>query len=114
MSHRTVITADSLGWQDSRPISPAIRAGDLLFVSSQSSVDENGRLIHAGDISAQSETVFRRIADILEAAGGKMSDVLDLVAFFPDIRDAEHVLGTARSFFEGDYPTWTLMGTQGL
>lgn len=94
--------------------SPAIRAGDILFISAQHSVEEGGKVLHPGDAARQARVALDRIRHIVKAAGGTMDDVMDVVAFFVDIRDAEAVLEVAREFFKQDYPAWTFMGTQGL
>jgi len=43
-----------------------------------------------------------------------MDDIVDVLAFFIDIRDAEDILEVASGFWKKDFPTWTHMGTQGL
>ena len=91
--------------------SPAIQAGDLLFISGHPSAQG---LSSEGDVREQARAAFREIEGIIAAAGGKMSDVVDLLAAFVDIRDVGDVLDVAREFFSADYPAWTAMGTQGL
>ena len=91
--------------------SPAIRAGDLLFISGHPSAHG---LSSGGDVREQARTAFREIEEVVAAAGGKMSDVVELLAAFVDIRDVDDVLDVAREFFAADYPAWTAMGTQGL
>jgi 2-iminobutanoate/2-iminopropanoate deaminase len=92
-------------------VSPAIRAGDLLFISGHPSAHG---LSSGGDVREQARTAFREIEEVVAAAGGKMSDVVELLAAFVDIRDVDDVLDVAREFFTADYPAWTAMGTQGL
>ncbi len=94
--------------------SAAIRAGDVLFVGAQHSIEQGGKVLHPGDAAGQARVALDRIRHIVQAAGGTMDDVVDVVAFFLDIRDAEAVLEVAREFFKRDYPAWTFMGTQGL
>src|ERR1700722_2413958 len=101
---RLVVTPEK--WKNTGDSSPAVRAGDLLFIAGQYSVE--------GDVSDQARTALERIRDIVTAAGGTMDDIVDVIAFFCDIRDAEDVLEVARKFFSKDYPAWTFMGTQGL
>jgi len=94
--------------------SPAVRAGDLLFIGAQSSTDEGGALLHAGDVKGQAKVALERVKEIVISAGGTMDDIVDVLAFFVDIRDAEDVLDVARDFWKKDFPAWTFMGTQGL
>lgn len=93
---------------------PAIRAGDLLLIASQHGISAGDAAEAPGDISGQAKKALERIRQIVTAAGGTMDDIVDVVAFFVDIRDAEDVLHVARDFFRKDYPAWTFMGTQGL
>jgi enamine deaminase RidA (YjgF/YER057c/UK114 family) len=101
---RVVVTPEK--WNGSGGGSPAVRAGDLLFVAGQYSVE--------GTAAEQARAAFEKIRQIVTAAGGTMDDIVDVVAFFCDIRDASDVLEVARTFFTKDYPAWTFMGTQGL
>jgi enamine deaminase RidA (YjgF/YER057c/UK114 family) len=94
--------------------SPAIRAGDLLFISAQDACQANGEVLHPGDAIGQSRVAFQRIGEILEAAGGTFNDVVDVLAVFLDVRDAENTLEVAREFLRKDFPAWTFMGTQGF
>ncbi len=108
---KSVSYAGSAG---TRPFSTAIRAGDLLFVSGQDDTDEQGRIVHAGDVKAQARAVFDKIQATVKSAGGRMEDVVDLLGAFVDIRDVDDVLEVAREYFHSGYPAWTAMGTQGL
>src|SRR5207249_10882986 len=94
--------------------SPAIRAGDLLFIGAQHSIDDDNQPLHAGDVRGQARVSLERIREIVRAAGGTLDDIVDVVAFFLDIRDAGDVLGVAGDLFKKDFPAWTFMGTQGL
>ena len=50
--------------------SPAVRAGNMLFMSGQAALDpETERAVHAGDIAAQTDYTYRNIIAVLEAAG---------------------------------------------
>ena len=110
---RVVVTPEK--WQRAKDDgSPAVRAGDLLFIASQHAVDPNSKTPPATNAGAQAKVALERIRQIVTAAGGTMDDIVDVVAFFLDIRDAEDVLEVSREFFTKDYPAWTFMGTQGL
>ena len=55
---RTIVGTRSTG----SPLSPAVRYGDLLFVSGQTAADAVGR-------EAQAHAVLKKIRDLLKAAG---------------------------------------------
>ena len=111
---RAVVEPGVAGAPDEPAVSTAVRAGDLLFVSAQSSVQPDGTVAHPGDARGQAQVALERIGAILEAAGGSLHDVVDVVASFLDMRDADDVLEAARGSFSDDFPAWTIMGTQGF
>ena len=67
--------------------SPAIRAGNLLFVSGQIPIDPaTGQLVE-GDISAQAEQVMRNITALLRAAGIGFDHVVRTTVYLADMND---------------------------
>jgi 2-iminobutanoate/2-iminopropanoate deaminase len=67
------------------PYSPAIRAGNLLFLSGQVGFDPaTGNLID-GDISAQTDQVMRNIGTLLKAAGADFAHVVRTTVFLADM-----------------------------
>ena len=58
------------------PYSPAVRAGDFIFVSGQVPVDPaTGQLINS-DIATETRQVLNNIKSILEGCGASMADVV--------------------------------------
>ena len=67
--------------------SPAIRAGNLLFVSGQIPVDPaTGDLIQ-GDITAQTDRVMRNVQALLRAAGVGFDHVVRTTVFLADMNE---------------------------
>ena len=68
---------------DNKPegFSPATRAGNLVFVSGQVSVDASGNLVGEGDCETQAEQTLDNVEAALKAAGVTMSDVTKITAF---------------------------------
>ena len=50
---RTHLAPASEAWMSGWPASAAVRAGDLLFLSGQASLTDDGRVIDAGDPQSQ-------------------------------------------------------------
>jgi len=69
------------------PYSPAIRAGQLLFLSGQIPLDPGTGTIVGETISTQTEQVFRNIAALLEAAGAGFEHVARTTVFLSDLND---------------------------
>jgi 2-iminobutanoate/2-iminopropanoate deaminase len=69
------------------PYSPAIRAGQLLFVSGQVPIDPaTGDLIQ-GDVQAQTRRVLDNIGALLEAGSLTFADVVRTTVFLADMGD---------------------------
>lgn len=71
------------------PYSQAIQTpgGQLLFVSGQVPVDPASGEIVSDDITAQVEQAMRNIFAILDAAGGKPSDIARCTIYLTDLGD---------------------------
>jgi 2-iminobutanoate/2-iminopropanoate deaminase len=69
------------------PYSPAIRAGNLLFVSGQIPVDPATGKVVDGDITAQTEQVMRNLGSLLKAAGCGFEHVARTTVFLADLSD---------------------------
>ena len=67
------------------PYSPAIRAGNLLFISGQVGFDPATGALIDGDISAQTDQVMRNIGALLEAAGADFAHVVRTTVFLADM-----------------------------
>jgi 2-iminobutanoate/2-iminopropanoate deaminase len=67
--------------------SPAIKAGNLLFISGQIPVDPaSGNLIQ-GDITAQAEQVMKNLTALLLAAGASFTNVVRTTVYLADMND---------------------------
>jgi 2-iminobutanoate/2-iminopropanoate deaminase len=67
------------------PYSPAIRAGNLLFLSGQVGFDPSSGALVDGDISAQTDQVMRNIGALLQAAGTDFAHVVRTTVFLADM-----------------------------
>ena len=67
------------------PYSPAIRAGNLLFISGQVGFDPATGVLVDGDISAQTDQVMRNIGALLTAAGIDFAHVVRTTVFLADM-----------------------------
>ena len=67
------------------PYSPAIRAGNLLFLSGQVAFDPVSGTLIDGDISAQTDQVMRNIGALLKAGGTDFAHVVRTTVFLADM-----------------------------
>ena len=67
--------------------SPAIKAGNLLFVSGQIPINPVSGALIDGDITAQAEQVMRNLGALLRAAGVSFDHVVRTTVFLSDMDD---------------------------
>lgn len=72
-------------WENEFGLVQATRAGGMIFLSGQSSVDEKGVLIGKGNMEAQLHQVYANIAKVLQQFTLTMNDVLEETIYVTDI-----------------------------
>jgi 2-iminobutanoate/2-iminopropanoate deaminase len=68
------------------PLSPAVRAGDFVFVSGQVPVGADGQIV-TGGVAAETDQVLKNIAAVLEMAGCALADVVKTTVWLRDRDD---------------------------
>jgi 2-iminobutanoate/2-iminopropanoate deaminase len=89
------------------PYSPAVRAGDFLFVSGQGPVDPATDQMSYGDIAHEAHIVLGNIQRILEGCGASKKDVVKCSVFLSDGKDFAAMNVVYAEFFGEDKPART-------
>jgi len=90
------------------------RYGEQLFMSGFVPLAGSGEVQGINDPGEQARVIFRKIQHYVEAAGGKMNDVVRLRIYVTDMRHRPAILAARREFFSGDFPCSTLVGVSTL
>ncbi|MGH8506952.1 MAG: RidA family protein [Stenotrophobium sp.] len=85
------------------PLTPAVRAGGLVFVSGQLGLDDKGALV-AGDIAAQTRQAIERIRAILAQAGIGLDSIVKISVWITDKADFQAFNNTYRECFPNNPP----------
>jgi len=86
------------------PYSPAVRAGQLLFVSGQVPLDPATGQMVGGDIGAQTRRVLDNIGALLQAGSRSFADVVRTTIFLADMNDFAAVNEIYGQYFSEPYP----------
>jgi 2-iminobutanoate/2-iminopropanoate deaminase len=86
------------------PYSPAVRAGDFIYVSGQIPIDPATNKQVKGGIEAETRQVLTNIKSILEGAGSSMSSVVKCSVFLAKASDFAAMNGVYAEFFGTDKP----------
>lgn len=85
------------------PYSQATLLGNLLFVSGQIALDEQGNL-HQKDIETETHQVMKNLGLILEQANFSFGDVLKCTIFLKNFNDFQAVNAIYGSYFKENPP----------
>ena len=83
---RTAVTSDDAP-KAQGVYTPAIKAGQLLFISGQIPVDPKTGAVVDGDITAQADQSMRNVVALLKAAGLGFEHVARTTVFLADMND---------------------------
>ena len=86
------------------PISPAIVAGDFVFISGTLGIDPKTSQMAGPGFEEQAEQVLVNLEGVLEAAGSSMSRVVKTTVFLADMNDYQAMNEVYRRHFKQDPP----------
>jgi len=91
--------------------SPAVRAGDFVFVSGQVPRDpRTGALVGEGDVAAQTRQTLANQRLALAAAGAELRDVVSVAVHLARVDDWAAFDAVYRELFTPPFPTRTVVG----
>ena len=88
------------------PLSPAVRAGEMVFVSGQVPVKSDGSM-ESGNIEAQTRQVMENVKSALALAGATMDQVVKTTVWIEDARDFGGMNKVYGSYFPSEPPART-------
>jgi enamine deaminase RidA (YjgF/YER057c/UK114 family) len=101
-------------WSDKLTFSPAVKVGNLLFISGTTATDEKLNMVGIGDICEQTRQIFRKWAPILAAAGASFDDVVETTDYYCTLEGYAGTGAVRREFFRHPYPAATGVQVAGL
>jgi 2-iminobutanoate/2-iminopropanoate deaminase len=89
------------------PYSPAVRAGDFIFVAGQIPIDPITGQVVSGDVQVETRQVLTNIKNILEGCGSSMAAVVRCGVFLIDSDDFKPMNEVYAEFFGEAKPART-------
>jgi len=92
--------------------------GRTIYLAGQVAFDEQGRIVHAGDIVRQFERALANLQIVMRAANGEMTDIVKLLIFVTD-KDSyathlKEIGNVYRTYFGKYFPAMTLVEVSSL
>jgi 2-iminobutanoate/2-iminopropanoate deaminase len=94
--------------------SPAIRTGDLVFLSGQVGLRPGARELVPGGIAEETRQALENVRTILDAAGLTPREVVKCTVFLADMAEYEPMNRVYAAFFGGDPPARSAVGVAAL
>jgi reactive intermediate/imine deaminase len=90
------------------------RIGNLVTISGQTALDENGELVGVGDFDAQAEQTFKNLKRVLEAAGSGMGKIVKVNIYLTDMSNFPKIVELRARHFSQPWPADTIVGVTAL
>ncbi len=99
-----------------RPFSPAVRVGDLIFLSGQIGTDPSAAgTVVPGGIEAETRQTLTNIKTVLDSIGSGMDRVVKCTIMMADMGEWDRMNVVYREFFAAErLPARSAFGTSGL
>lgn len=95
-------------------LSQGMRVGELLFVSGQAALAEDGTLVGAGDFDLQAEQTFRNLRRVLEAGGSSLEQVVKVTIYLTDMSNFQKIVELRGRWFTPPWPADTIVEVSAL
>jgi aminoacrylate peracid reductase len=104
------------GWAhfDKYTFPPALERDGWLFLSGMTASDAEGGTLHPDDIGGQAEVIYRRMGEILAAAGCKYADVVSTRDYMITTTGYRDTAAVRRRYFADPFPAATGVIVAGL
>ena len=108
MDKITQVTAPAAPEPEARNFSNCLKVGNQVFISGMTASDPGA------DAHQQSRACLEKIEALVQAAGGKMSDVVKITVFLTDMAHRAAFSQAREAFFPGRKPCSSLIGISAL
>lgn len=100
-------TIDPWAFTERYTFSPAVRKGNLLFISGLTATDNRGNIVGPGDIVTQTRNIFEKLEALMAEAGGSMDDIVKTVDYITTKQGYKGTAEVRREYFKNGFPAAT-------
>ena len=90
------------------------KVGDMVFIAGTVAWDKDMKPLGGNDACEQTRVIFGYMKRMMEAAGGRMDDIVRITVFTTDMRHQPQFWKARKEFFSGDFPCSTLVCVSSL
>lgn len=101
-------------WPEHYTFVPAVRVGNMVWLSGTTGTDEHGVITAPGDIEEQTRQIFRKFDRVLRSIGSSCDDIVATTDYFTTTENYKRTAAVRREFFKSARPTATGVLVAGL
>ena len=101
---KSILSSPKIAKVTGAPYSSGTKVGNLLFTAGMVSLNEKGEIVGRGDIRAQTRQVLDNVKAIVEAGGGKMTDIAKTTVYITDLANFAAMNEVYKTYFPTDPP----------
>lgn len=90
------------------------RVGDLLFISGQTAIGDDGKLVGIDDFDIQAQKTFENLDRVLKAGGSSMKNVVKVTVMLRDMNNFAKIVELRGKYFKPPYPADTIVEVSSL
>jgi 2-iminobutanoate/2-iminopropanoate deaminase len=102
------------GFVSKSPLSQAVKAGNIIFISGQIPVDSKTMQLVSEDFATQTRKVLESLKGIIEAAGGNLRQIVKTTVFLTDMSRFQEMNDIYKDYFPEEPPARTCIGVKEL
>ncbi|MBD2842440.1 RidA family protein [Erythrobacter rubeus] len=95
-------------------LAPAWRVGNLVFLSGQAALAEDGSIVGEGDFDLQLGQTLANIERVLESAGSDLSKIVKVTIYLTDMANFPKIVEARKKHFTPPYPADTTVEVSSL
>lgn len=95
-------------------LSQGIQIGNLIFISGQAAMGDDGEIVGKGDFDRQADQAMKNLDRVLQAAGSSMHHVVKVTIFLTSMGNLPRIVEMRRKWFSVPYPADSLVEVSGL
>ena len=88
--------------------------GDLLFISGQTAIDDNGQLTGIGNFDKQAAKAFENLEKVLKAGGSGLKNVVKVTILLKSMANFNKIVALREKYFTSPYPADTILEVSSL
>lgn len=112
-STRKIVTGGKT-WSSRYTYVPALRAGNLLFISGTTATDDDNQVVGRGDIAAKARQIFAKFDRLLASIGASCADIVQTTDYITTTENYKATAQVRREVFGDSYQTSTGVIVAGL